>query len=350
MAQAIGRKVPIKIRSVLTKSRARLSEMSQIICPYCFERIEFLGSLCPKCGERLPRSLQGGNLMFSIVGSTAAGKSHYIAVLIKELQAQAGKFGFSITPANDETMSLYDRRFKRPIYNQGVTIHKTATNDAEARRPLIYTLDFYLSVPNKRATLIFYDAAGERFNSQDDMERETRYLANSAGIIFLVDPLQLPQIREHYLRKFPDEEASLPSEPTSAAEVGQIFTRLIRVMETRYGTSAQFSVPLAITLSKIDALRYLLTNEAPVFLPPRHTSGVSEGDVRRNNDYFRNFLTLEPLISNNIRRFQRVACFGVSALGQNPQKTDSLQFQPRPIRPLDPILWILWAYGLIQKR
>jgi hypothetical protein len=289
--------------------------------------------------------------MFSVVGSTAAGKSHYIAVLIKELQTQAGNFGFSITPANDETMSLYDRRFKRPIYDNGVTIHKTATNDKEAKRPLIYTLDFYGSVPNKRATLIFYDAAGERFNSQEEMERETRYLANSAGIIFLVDPLQLPEIRKHYLRKFPDEEASLPLEPTSAAQVGQIFTRLIRVMETRYGATAnQFGVPLAITLSKIDALRYLLTNEAPVFLPPRHGSGVSEGDVRRNNDYFRNFLTLEPLISTNINRFRRVACFGVSALGQNPQKTDSLQFRPRPIRPLDPILWLLWAYGLIEKK
>ncbi len=320
--------------------------MSQV-CPFCFEKTMIRDSRCPACGERLPSCLRNGNLTFSIVGSTESGKSHYIAVLIKELQAQAGKLGFTFMAADDNTMSLYQKRFEQPIYKQLVTIHKTATNDPVAKRPLIYALGFK---DNRRATLIFYDAPGERFNSQDDMERETRYLANSDGIVFLVDPLQLPQIREHYLRKFPDAVASLPAEPAMAAEVGQIFTRLVHVMETRYGTNEPFKVPLAITLSKIDALRYLLTNEAPVFLPPRHTSGVSEGDIRRNNDYFRNFLTIEPLISNNIGFFRRVACFGVSALGQTPQKGGVLQFPPRPIRPLDPLLWLLWAHKLIEKR
>ena len=119
--------------------------------------------------------------------------------------------------------------------------------------------------------------------------------------------------------------------------------------DKREPTTGKFSVPLAVALTKIDALRCLLTDEAPVFLPPRHCAGVSEGDVRRNHDYFRNFLNVEPTFINNIRLFQRIACFGVSALGQIPEE-DKLRFEPRPIRTLDPLLWLLWAYGLIEKK
>jgi len=327
--------------------------MELIVCPYCFEKIWFANK-CSKCGETLSSNLRGGNLMFSVVGAKTTGKSCYIATLINELEEQAGKYGFTMT-TNDETMDLYERRFKRPLYEYRETIGGTQTHDRDASRPLIYTLDFLQCEPRKRANLIFYDAPGERFNREEDMRKYTRYLSNSAGIIFLVDPFQLPAIREYYLKRRGDEsgEISFSRKPTSEALVGKVFNRLINVMESegkRDSTTGKFSVPLAVALTKIDALRSLLTDEAPVFLPPRHSSGVSEGDVRRNHDYFRNFLTVEPTFFNNIRLFQRVACFGVSALGQIPQENEKLRFEPRPIRALDPILWLLWTYGLIEKK
>lgn len=322
-----------------------------IICPYCFESVA-PNVRCSQCGETLPSQLKLSNLMFSIVGSTESGKSHYIAILIEQMKRQAARFGWSFHAANDETINLYERRFKRPLYESLATIDKTQTGDREARRPLIYTLCFFNGSQEQRATLVFYDAAGERFNSQDEINRATRYLYNSAGVIFLVDPLQMSEARNLFLKRFPGEEKALPERPVDNAKVGNIFTRLINALQGRQ-LQGKIPVPIAITLSKIDALRFLLTDEAPVFLPPFHRGGLSLADFRRNSDYFGNLLSVidgDREIVANARRFERVGYFGVSALGQNPQKTGRLQFKPRPIRPLDPMLWLLWQNGLIDGK
>ncbi len=321
-----------------------------IICPYCFESVS-PGARCSSCNETLPSQLKLSNLMFSIAGSTESGKSHYIAILIEQLKRQAARFGWSFHAANDETINLYERRFKLPLYESLATIDKTQTGDMEARRPLIYLLDIFRGSQETRATLVFYDAAGERFNSQDEINRATRYLYYSSGVIFLADPLQMSGTRKWFLKHFPGEEKALQERPIADAKVGNIFSRLINALQGRQ--QGKIQVPIAITLSKIDALRVLLTDEAPVFLPPFHQGGMSLADFRRNNDYFRNLLAVideDREIVSNAKYFERVGYFGVSALGQNPQKTGRLQFKPRPIRPLDPMLWLLWQNGLIDGK
>lgn len=321
-----------------------------IICPYCFESVQ-PAARCPKCDEALPSQLKLSNLMFSIVGSTESGKSHYIAILIEQMKRQAARFGWSFHAANDETINLYDRRFKRPLYENLATIDKTQVGDRSASRPLIYSLCFS-GAQTRRATLVFYDAAGERFNTQRELTRATRYLYHSSGVIFLVDPLQMPTARNLFLKQFPGEEKALPELATDNAKVGNIFTRMINAFQEGK-VQEKISIPIAIALSKIDALRFLLTDEAPVFLPPFHRGGLSLSDFQRNSDYFRNLLTVideDREIASNATRFERVGYFGLSALGQNPQKTGRLQFKPRPIRPLDPLLWLLWQNGLIDGR
>jgi hypothetical protein len=161
----------------------------------------------------------------------------------------------------------------------------------------------------------------------------------------------MTEARNLFLKRFPGQESALPERPAPNAKVGNIFTRLINALQGR-SLQGKIPVPIAITLSKIDALRFLLTDEAPIFLPPFHNGGLSLSDFRRNSDYFRNLLSVidgDREIVGNARRFERVGYFGVSALGHNPQNT-KLQFKPRPIRPLDPMLWLLWQNGLIDGK
>ena len=113
--------------------------------------------------------------------------------------------------------------------------------------------------------------------------------------------------------------------------------------------------PVALTFSKIDAIRFWLTDDSPLFKPSLHRGAFSISEYRRINDHCRNILARLDArneiiqVANDPSVYPKLAFFGVSALGQNPQATQKLRFQPRPIRPLDPILWLLWMNGLIPS-
>ncbi len=325
--------------------------MSSVVCPYCFTLNSHAGT-CSNCGERLLASFDGSESTISIVGSTWSGKSHYIAVLIEQLYRQAERFQWSCRALNDETLDLYQERFKNPLYSRGLTINKTQTADVRAHRPLIYSLRMNdARIPP--VTLTFYDAAGERFNDQDSMATSTRYLRNSSGVVFIVDPLQLESVRERFLSSGQGTEKDLPPRPNDRARVGAIFQRMINVLQERE-SGEKIQTPLALGISKIDALRFLLSDEAPVFLPSLHRRrrAFSVSDFRRVDAYFRSFLQafdVDREILANVEAFENVGFFGFSALGQNPERLQKLNFEPRPIRVLDPFLWLLWQNETIAE-
>jgi DNA helicase HerA-like ATPase len=324
-----------------------------IVCPFCFNK-SFSGGSCSSCQQRLPNNLDGSGLMFSIIGSTESGKSHYIAMLIAQLYSQARRFRWSCRALNDETMNLYDKRFRKRLYGDRETIVKTQADDDEAHRPLIYGLNFDSGAPS--VMLVFYDAGGERFADEETMARTTRYLSESSGVIFLVDPLQFPEVREKFKASGEGVEADLPDPSFSDARVANVFQRLITVLHNREQSGAQkVQTPVAVTLSKIDALRFLLTDEAPLFLPSFHRryGCFCRSEARRIDDYLRSFLAaIDPHreLLNQLQQLDNCCCFGMSALGQNPKSTEQrLLFPPRPLRVLDPFLWLLNQHGLIAE-
>ncbi len=327
--------------------------MNKIVCPFCFEQSASGGS-CPHCGEKLPKELNGSELMFSIVGSTESGKSHYIATLIAQLYSQAHRFHWSCRALNDETMNLYDSRFRKRLYDDRVVIDQTQSANVGAHRPLIYALNFDSGLPP--VTLVFYDAAGERFNREEEMARTTRYLNESSGVIFLVDPLQLPYVREKFVASGQGGESELPTPAAANARASNIFQRLVNVLRGKeIGSRQNARTPVALTLSKVDALRFLLTDESPLFLPSFHRryGCFCRSDAARIDDYLRSFLTAvdrDRELLNHMKQLDVCSCFGVSALGQNPKSAGQrLRFPPRPLRVLDPFLWLLQQHGLIAE-
>lgn len=325
--------------------------MNKIVCPYCFAPNAY-GGRCDRCGELIPQQLNGSEMMFSIIGSTESGKSHYIATLIAQLYSQAHRFHWSCCALNDETMNLYDERFRKTLYEDKDVIVKTQTRNIREHRPLIYSLSFDSGVPP--VTLVFYDAAGERFNNEAELATTTRYLNESSGIIFLIDPLQLEAVREAYVLLGHGKESDLPTLPESAGRVSNIFQRLVTVLRTKERRTGRVQTPVALTLSKIDALRFLFTDEAPLFLPSFHRryGCFCHSDAARIDEYIRSFLTVYDQrreLLNLMRNLDQCACFGVSALGQNPKSNgQKLRFPPRPLRVLDPFLWLLAQHDRIS--
>src|SRR5699024_1020020 len=172
------------------------------------------------------------SLIFAVVGAKETGKSHYIAVLIEELTKQTGDtYNFTLTPLNDSTMNRYREQFYYPIYRTKSAIDATRSgrSDREVRFPLLYELKFYKKnlfnqeKVHKVITLAFFDTAGEDLDAENTMETVNKYIYNSAGIILLLDPLQLDYVRE----KLP-EGTDLPKVNSDSNEILYRMTNLIR--------------------------------------------------------------------------------------------------------------------------
>ena len=310
--------------------------------------------ICPSCHSELPHTIGDfQDMIFSIVGAKESGKSHYIAVLLNEIMNSiGGDFNCNLQPVNDSTAKKYREDFYNPIFRRRETIQGTrsARADFSVRQPLVYTLSFMgRGVFGRKkiaqvATISFFDTAGEDLNSEDTILTENKYIFHSSGIIFLLDPLQLPVVRT----QLPDGTA-LPAENT---ELEGIISRTARLIRTARNLKQDqlIDIPVAVAFSKIDALDPLLDPSSALKYPSRHDGEFNIGDFESIDTEVRSHIMAwkgEYLIQQLELNFKDYGFFGLTALGSNPHGSNRIA-KLRPYRVADPFLWLLWKRGLIR--
>lgn len=305
--------------------------------------------ICPSCHSNLPqRFTEAQARTMALVGTRAAGKSHYIAVALHELEHRVGpSFGGSLMLLDDASRDRVDNVLTPRIYREGAVLDATqsAAVDHDVRQPLVSRLTLGVAKKATHSNLVFFDAAGEDLQSLSVLEREARYITQSDGLILLLDPLQIPAVRDEF-----DSDGDLP--PVSA-DPYTMLGRLAALLREARGIPGgkPMGVPLAIALSKSDMLRGLLPDEHPLFRAT--TNGrLFDPDAARN---------LSELLRADVAgwlgerfdalvkaEFPQAAYFGVSALGENPVD-GHLRNGVAPQRVEDPILWMLNTWGAIPK-
>lgn len=294
--------------------------------------------VCPECHEALPqRFAEVPSRSMALIGTKASGKSHYIAVVLHELEHRVGpRFRGHLTALNDATRRRIDADLMPRLYESGVVLPATQSvrGNTATREPLVVRL----TLGEKHSSnLVFFDAAGEDLEHLDILELEGRYITQSDGLILLVDPLQIARIRD-------DLEGSMEL-PDAGADVYSMLGRLAGLLREARGIprNTPIDVPLAIAISKVDALRGLLPDSHPVFSLPRHdgrfdaTVGRSISEALRADAVDWLGERLDTFLKSE---FERYAFFGVSALGENPVD-GRLRNGVSPMRVEDPVLWML---------
>jgi hypothetical protein len=307
--------------------------------------------LCP-AGHVLPftAGLQE-SLLIGLIGARFSGKSHYIASLVNRLQGQAGSdFRASLLPLTPETDERYRHDFYDPLFGKGVELPATVG----APPPLIYDLrlDARLTAGAgpRGVTLALYDTAGENLVSQDAVEQMLRYLELAAGLIVLVDPLQVPALREAL-----PGAARLP-EPDPLAEPSAILGRVLQLLEKgrALSESGPVSTPVAVVLTKCDVLRDagLIDPSRLWNMESRHIGRFSDDEHEDMSGMMAECLrrwSLPTFLTVSLR-FARHAFFGASATGcSSNQATRRYRFIS-PWRVEDPLLWLLAELGVIPAR
>lgn len=305
--------------------------------------------ICYNCGFEIPNDLfYTDNFPIAVIGAKAAGKTNYVAVLIDQLKGDVGRsFNCALKASGEGTISRYKTEFYNPIFRNKECPQGNIAGEVE---PLIYTLmlggekKLFGSTAPKSIMLTFFDTAGENLDSKTMLQSHNRYISFSSGIILLLDPLQLPGVREQLTGKI-----NLPAEHTDPVEIITRITDIIR--EGNNIREGYINIPLAVVFTKIDAVSTLLDPSSSLHNNSIH---IQKGafDKKDFNDINTEIQSLvdewagKELHNTINKNYNNYGYFGLSALGSNPVDNKITKF--RPFRVTDPFLWLLSINKIIK--
>lgn len=150
---------------------------------------KILVALCPSCGEPLAKgSGARRTVQLPAFGSVGAGKTRFFAAAMTAAHKQLSSSNGSLKALNEEARGFL-RASAQAMENKQAT-EKTIHTIRPEGRP------FLLAQASGRVLeLQIMDAAGESFTAFDGTE-ELTYVNSAHAMIFVLDPLALPRVRE----------------------------------------------------------------------------------------------------------------------------------------------------------
>ncbi|RAY11745.1 hypothetical protein DPM19_29485 [Actinomadura craniellae] len=311
--------------------------------------------VCPDCHNPLPSAYcDTPGRIVALVGAKNAGKSTYIAVLLHELMNRVGtELDTSLVACDDRTIDRYKRDFARPLFDERRLLPTTASAVTAAREPLVYLLtrsrrSRWGRQANESLALVLFDTAGEDLRSRDVRDLHLRYLEAADAIIFLVDPLELPGARAALREGTEPVTAGDPdSEPIN------VIARVTEALRQRRGAGPgdRLPVPIAVALTKIDALRPTFERQSALHRTRTRQAVLDLDDREAVDEQIRSLLHGWHAGQLDIylrQQYTEYALFGLSALGGMPTEDRVGTGGVRPYRVEDPLLWLLHRFGMLD--
>ena len=205
---------------------------------------------CVECAAPFPDDIGERRILkIGVVGTTGAGKSHFIAALLKQGAHQQGLRKWGVSEFDlDEVLRATYREVYEPFFHTGRALEPTNPALAHEARshPLIVRATFSHGT---EVLLFFYDIDGETLLDRGLRARYADYLHRPDGLIFLIDPMMIEAIRER-----------LPPDPNYQAFIrqGDLVNACVTDLKER-----AYSIPIAITLSKSDLIGRAAKREFP---------------------------------------------------------------------------------------
>lgn len=309
--------------------------------------------LCPNCHNELP--ITAGKVpsnIISIVGASQVGKSVYMTSLIHTLQhITADHFDAACMPLNAEISRKFRTLYEEPLFERGDLL--ASTQKEKMQEPFIFQFVFK-DESKPPLTLVFFDVAGEGMVDQDYLGLHGQHIKNSAGILFMVDPLQIRSIRERIrLQSRGEEENWIPQYDEPRDVVLTMFGDFIAYQEKN-----KTDIPTAVVLTKSDMLHSLaeedgeyLRSNSNIFNNMVHRKWLNLTEFNNIDGEVRRFIEKvdKPFKGTMDVYFSNTGYFAVSALGSNPVN-QRIQGVVTPIRVDEPFIWLLYKLKYIEGR
>ncbi len=322
--------------------------------------------ICPTCHNELPESsINGRDMIISIVGSRATGKSHYIGVLIKELRDRIVSSYDGSMEEHDHSFDRWQNDYANQLYTTKERLSQTTTKINNANTPYIFKLRF-----NKKKskfcthvdvfTIVFFDTAGEDLNDADTMSTINKYICKSSGIIFLLDPTQIPEV----VNAINDDDVIQRASGTGGTRNNNsnaIMTRVSNLIRNDKNKNEDYiiDIPVAAVFSKFDVLfdhDDIMSADSTVFQPSPHCAEgtFDENDATVVHQEIQGMLEAHGesgFVSQVKSNYKNYRFFGASSLGKDNNPDANGRFNtPAPHRIEDALLWLLKENGVIKVK
>lgn len=372
------------------KARLFGSKFNEQKCPQCGYRSRRF--VCPHCFNWLPtHMIENGAEIISVIGSPSSGKTNYIVSLIHQLRKYGYKLDLQVTPTQiyrdqhkeESTQNIF-KKLDTQLFTDKIMLKKTKIDKTDI--PWIFHLQQGKS--KKEIYLVFYDSAGEKFDTVNEMKKQAKYLKESCGVIVMLDVMSIPYVY-NTLKKIGVENIVGNVE---TKDFENIFTSIENFRTNE--ASDLVKKPFAFVFSKFDAIidykkeLGINTNEFVVGDKKIDSSYIKTGvvDLQKINDISATIeMTLSPTNGNQnydpdddddeddelrsngwgcgsqvgiVHNWGKITgndCnpedpdnnykfFGVSAFGSMPNENNELE-KIKPYRVMDPLIWILHKLG-----
>ena len=342
----------------------KLSMPASAVCDWCNQPSRT--RVCPGCHNVLPNTVSSDEeVIVALIGTRSSGKSTYVGVLIHEMMKRLFRpFNGTFQLCGTEDQKQYRERFEENLYRKHRVLDQTQTHvqsgQINENRPILGTVKlqsggFLKKI--KAMTLVFFDSAGEDWEDQDKINVVAKYVAHSAGIIFLIDPLSNDNVRSAINdNALIERSGSMTADDVSEPAV--VINRVANLIRNIQGLkeTQKISIPVAAAFSKLDVLEDsgMLPPGSALAQPSPHIQlgQFNDADRQAVDQEMRALLatwdqgdflqTLELNYSNS-------SCFAFSALGRSPEGSGNAATiaPPMPKRIEDAMLWILHQRGII---
>jgi hypothetical protein len=282
---------------------------------------------CPECKRALPSDIDERDfLTIAVIGTSQAGKTHYLASLIRDAYRRQGlaDYGYTEFVPDEITAYRYEREYYAPLFDDHRALGGTNPQLPEQFHPLSFRV-----TPKgcQSFGLLMYDVSGEILTNRRLRAELAPFVQHAAGAIFLVDPYWLPRMRDM---------------STARRSQGHNQADLLAACIEQMTPQGRRDVPFAIALSKSDVVSAMMDGHRPVFADDAPTDPTAWAEDRNLVDEeVRRFLVAAEAydLLAVAGRLDRVSFHAVSPLGRTPDEHDTVS--PSPVRCLDPLVTIL---------
>lgn len=310
--------------------------------------------VCPHCHSDLPPNWWAHEVLGVVmVGARQSGKTTYLSGLVGHLETTllpaTGGHLRPIDPESEVKLTAH-----RNMIRAGELFPSTLSvaQNEQLLRPMVASIGRAPDGRNRAISL--FDVAGEDMSRTETVRPYAPALAHSDLIVILIDPLQLPGVREWLHGVVPLPEQGAPPLTVVGNVVNEI--RLLRGIPT-----GRLPNRAAVVFAKFDGIQAVAKEpQSPLSRligpgnalwrdPYVNQPGLySEPDGRRVHDEVRALLLAmneRALVDEVEQSFAEFRYFALSALGHGPKGRQLTDAGASPQRVGDPIRWLLWSRG-----
>lgn len=311
--------------------------------------------VCRHCHNPLPENYGKTDVKFAtIIGITGAGKTVYLAQLLKNMGKYTEKVGLA---SNGKVLGTGVLNFLEANVVKAGRPLPGSTPYARFQQPLFYQISQDAGGDRKREeTLVLYDVAGEVFQSPALVTKFAPFVEHADGVLMLIDPMQFEAIRE---------VAAVEETLDDPSTVLQVIQNII----SHGNAQKKCDIPFAICISKVDTdeVQAVLSDTLRQRLIDDVASDVDRNGLNKPVFNAREYIPIleeltrfvqdkDPVLAGQLRtNYSLYTYFAFTALGCRVEFVEQggsgmAQAPLGPVLPKrieEPLLWLLHVFGYI---